>query len=230
MTWAHIENRHDVELWFAGACALLLLGACAAPGPVEPPSDRFGLSAQPQVHVVHHPPRRVFWLEGSGFAIAEAFQSMSIQKNLDLQDPVIHVKDRVIATLQRDIGLRNLRAVPDVSSDGTIDIIKERYPTGAVIELRTYSWGMENYRVKYAASAYLTTLSDSKRLWSTTCEWVILDKDKPSPDNMVDERELKQTLYGNNGAVLKAKLREAAEMCADQIAARLMSPGEHRRR
>jgi hypothetical protein len=167
-------------------------------------------------------------LEG-GFMIAEAFQSLAIRKNLDLQDPVIHVNDRLIATLQRDLGLKNLRAVPDVSSDGTIDALKEKYPSGAVIELRTYSWGMENYRVKYAASAYLTNLADSKRLWSTTCEWVILDKKTPSPEDAISENALKKTLYGNNGAVLKAKMREAAEICADQIAARLMSPGVHRR-
>ncbi|HEU0290927.1 MAG TPA: hypothetical protein VFR39_09275 [Burkholderiales bacterium] len=141
-----------------------------------------------------------------------------------------HVKDRLIATLQRDIGLKNLRAVPDVSSDGTIDTIKERYPSGAVIELRTYGWGMEHHRVKYAASAYLTNLADSKLLWSTTCEWVILDKDKPSPDNAADADALRQAFYANNGALLKAKLREAAEVCADQIVLRLMSPGDHKRR
>ena len=162
--------------------------------------------------------------------MADVFRSLAIQKNLDLQDPVIHVKDRLIATLQRDIGLKNLRAVPDVTSDGTIDTFKERYPSGAVLELRTYGWGMEYDRAKYAASAYLTNLADSKLLWSTTCEWVILDEAKPGPDNAMDGGELRQALYANNGALLKAKLREAAEICADQIVARLMSPGAHKRR
>jgi hypothetical protein len=213
----------------------LLLSACAGRRHADTdidliPTDRYGLAQQPQVHIVHHSAKKGFLIESRGYRAAttlltplailvQGADSNSVREKFALEDPVIHGKDLMKVALERELGLTNVRIVPDVSSDGTIDILKKRYTAGVVLELRTGHWGMDNRRVKYNASAKLTNLADSQVLWSTTCQWAILDQKGTAPEE--------EALFANDGALLKANLLKAAEICVNQITLRLLTGGRH---
>ncbi|MDQ5849626.1 MAG: hypothetical protein M3544_11770, partial [Pseudomonadota bacterium] len=83
------------------------------------------------------------------------------------------------------------------------------FGSGAVLEVRTRNWGLDNYRVKYSAVARLTRLPDAEVLWEAACEDFVVDKGKPAP--------AMDALKANEGELLKAKLREGADGCAEQL-------------
>lgn len=86
---------------------------------------------------------------------------------------------------------------------------KETFRTGAVLDVRTMKWGIDNNRAKYSARARLVRLADSTILWEATCNEFVADKAKPGPTM--------EALTANDGELLKTKLGEAADLCADQL-------------
>jgi hypothetical protein len=119
----------------------------------------------------------------------------------------------------------------------------EKYPTGAVIEVVTEHWGLDDYRIKYYASIRVVDLGAPKVLVAMHCPWVILDPidahklffeagaggvDAYGQTRAYVERAEGQ-LYGNEGALLKATLRQAAEDCAGKIIPRLLGTSRARR-
>jgi hypothetical protein len=119
----------------------------------------------------------------------------------------------------------------------------EKYPTGAVIEVVTEHWGLEDYRIKYYASMRVVDLRAPKVLLAMHCTWVILDPidaqklffeagaggvDAYGQARAYAERAEGQ-LYGSDGALLKATLRQAAEDCAGKIIPRLLGTSRVRR-
>jgi hypothetical protein len=121
------------------------------------------------------------------------------------------------------------------SMSGTFN---EKYKSGAVIEVVTDHWGLDDYRVKYTGTVRLVTLADSKTLMAARCRWIVLDP--------VDHHKLffeagahgvnayvqtrlymeraEGLLYANDGALLKATLRNAAEQCLESIIPRFFGP------
>jgi hypothetical protein len=111
--------------------------------------------------------------------------------------------------------------------------LKETFPTGVVLEVQTRRWMLESTpRVVYSARARLLRLADSAVIWQGTCEHVaevhvsdVPDFDErrkphptiaqPRPDQLMMEE-----LEANDGKLLKAKLREAADGCADKLLGR----------
>jgi hypothetical protein len=123
-------------------------------------------------------------------------------------------------------------AVPAVT--GTF---KEKYPTGAVIEVVTQQWGMADYRIHYFASLRLVDLSASKTLFFTRCPLTWEDPinaqklyfdagagigiDAYKQLSIYTERA-ESLLYADNAALLKTTLRKAAERCAARIVPRFL--------
>ena len=111
----------------------------------------------------------------------------------------------------------------------------EQYSSGVVLEVVTDHWGMDDYRIKYTASLRLVDLQGTKVMAAARCRWVILDPidskklffeagaggaDAYGQMRAYAERA-ERLLYAENGALLKATLRQAAEQCADEIIVRL---------
>ena len=200
--------------------ALIFLPACAGQQTKLAPGDLRSLSSHSQIHAVHHLPARIFWVEGSEYTaagtlisplvvIVQMQESKKLQDKLRLADPAPHVKVRLVALLQRDVGLTNIRTVSGVPKDDNIELLKETFQTGAVLDVRTMKWGIDNNRAKYSARARLVRLADSTILWEATCNEFVADKAKPSPTT--------EALTANDGELLKTKLGEAADLCADQL-------------
>jgi hypothetical protein len=207
------------------------------------------------------------------------FESARLQQRLDLEDPVVHLKDRLTASLRGKLALTNTRIEPEalnipiiarqaaepsedeVQSQApespaqtpreqtakdivarTVETFKGTHPSGAVIEIVTLHWGMADYRMKYAARVRLFDLAQSKVLLETRCAWIMFDqvdkKEMPPPTgydrfgnynpNVRDEYAdaMEARLYADNGALLKASLRKAAELCADRVVGRFLSAAQ----
>lgn len=198
---------------------LLLLTACAGQQARLTTENRRSLSTEPQLHAVHHKSMGSFSYESTGYSLAGALitplvafaqvaEGAGMQSDLQLEDPVLRVKDRLISALQTQFNLANVVAVSDPPKSDGIETLTQAFRTGVVLDVRTMKWGVDNARAKYSARARLIRLSNSATLWQATCEYVA-DKAQPSPK--MDE------LKANNGILLKAKILDAADGCADQL-------------
>jgi len=122
------------------------------------------------------------------------------------------------------------------SINGTFN---EKYKTGVVIEVTTDHWGLDDYRVKYTGSVRVVSLVDSKALMAARCRWIVLDPldhqklffdagahgvDAYEQTRLYMERA-EGRFYANDGALLKATLRDAAEECLESIIPRFFGPG-----
>jgi hypothetical protein len=199
---------------------LTLLTACSGQQTKLTSDDLRSLPAQPQIHAVHHLPERIFWIDSKEYAAAGAIfsplvvisqmqESRTLQGDLRLADPAPRVKDHLTARFQQHFGLKNVLAVPDSPKNDTVETLKEVFRTGAVLDVRTKTWGIDNNRAKYSARVRLVRLADSTVLWEATCDAFVVDKDKPSPT--------REALTANHGELLKSKLLEAADGCAGQL-------------
>jgi hypothetical protein len=205
----------------AASVALLLLSACAGQQTRLSTENRRALAADTQIHAVHHKSMRSFSYESTGYALAGAFltplvafaqvtEGAGMQDSLQLEDPVVRVKDRLVGVLQTQFNAANVVAVADPPKGDAIEKLVQTYRTGVVLDVRTMKWGVDNARAKYSARARLIRLSDATILWNATCEFVA-DKAKPSPKM--------EELKANDGILLKAKILDAADGCADQLVA-----------
>lgn len=204
-----------------GIATLLLLTACAGQQTRLTADNRRALSTEPQIHAVHYVWTPNFMIESTGYSVAAGLftplvvfvawgEGMGLQRDYRLEDPVARVKDRLAIKLQTDFNLTNVRVVSDPPKNDGVATLKQIFQTGIVLDVRTAKWGLDNARVKYAARARLIRLSDAAILWKATCEFTA-DKAQPSPK--MDE------LKANDGILLKAKILDAADGCADQLVA-----------
>jgi len=192
----------------------LLLTGCAGQQTKLTKEHQLALAAQPQVHAVHHPPSRVFSIDSTARTLLLpapliVLEGMAMQRDLKLEDPVARVKDRLVNALQTDLGLTNVRAVSESPKDQSAETLKATFGFGAVLEVRTRNWGLDNSRVKYSALARLTRLPDADVIWEATCKDFVVDKGKPA-SAMAD-------LTAKEGELLKAKLQQAADGCAEEL-------------
>jgi hypothetical protein len=209
------------------AAALAMLAGCAGQHTKMSEDDRKMLTEQP-VHAVHFKAKGGFLVESTGYtvagvlftplvAIGQAAEGMSIMGELGLEDPVIRVKERVLGALEQQYRMPNLIRVAQ-----PLDQLTYNYNalSGVVFEVRTTAWGIDNNRAKYAAGIRVIRVVDRVTLWDAVCDSVIADKSKPSPTG--------EMLRADKGALLKSKLNQAAEACADQLAGWAVERAERR--
>lgn len=197
--------------------SISVLAGCAGQHVQLGAADREALASQP-VHAVHYPAARIFFVESSGYTtaavlfsplivLAQAAESRSLMSELEPEDPVGRVKERLSAALESYAKVNRVASPPERRDPETL---RKVLGDGLVLEVRTEKWGIDNNRAKYAASAHLLRLSDGATLWQAVCSDSIADKEKPGPT--LDE------LKANRGELLKGKLGQAADACAEQLA------------
>lgn len=203
------------------ASTFTFLAACAGQPMKLTQDDLRSFSAQPQIYAVHHSPARIFWIESTGYSASGAFfpslfvvgaqmqESVTLQKELGLADPAPRVKDRLVNRFQQHYGLKSIRVVSEPPKSDAVETLKELFQTGAVLDIRTTAWGIDNNRAKYSARIRLVQLSDSAVIWEAHCHPFIVDKSGPSPT--------RESLVANQGELLKAKLDAAADGCVEQL-------------
>jgi hypothetical protein len=210
------------------ALAAALLAGCAGQN-VRFSEDNRKLLTTQQVHAVHLQPLG-FVVESTGrtvaavfftplVAIAYAAEGGELHSTLGLEDPAPRVKERLLGALEKEYRIPNLtRVAQPAARFGAEPIYAEL--GGVIVEVRTTHWGIDNNRAKYAAGVRVLRLPDGETIWDATCDQVIAGKDKPSPT--LDE------LRADSGALLKASLRDAADICADQLSEWALERAEKR--
>ncbi len=204
----------------AAAASIALLAGCAGQQTHLAREDLASLSSQREIHAVHHRPIGPV-IQSSGYTAATmlvgpfisagaAFAEASeLQSKLGLEDPLVQVKHRLAAALQTELKLANVRMVEEPILAEDVELLKEKFRSGVVLDVATAQWGIDNNRVKYMGRARLVRLADRQVIWDGTCK-IVIGEDKPSPT--------REALVANDGALLKANLREAGDACADQLA------------
>lgn len=195
----------------------LLLAACAGPGTTLSRDDRAAIAGQP-VHAVHHRALRVFTVESTARTLflpvpLGVLEGMQLQKDHGLQDPAAQVKEKLVAVLQKDFGLAGVRSVPEAPESDDAETLRRIYQDGVVLDVRTWNWGLDNYRATYQARARLVRLADGTVLWQETCKTSVAGRGASAPTM--------DALLANQAALLKARLREAADGCAEELAGAL---------
>ncbi len=206
----------STKLWLPIAAVLLLAG-CAGQRIKLNAEDQRALASQPNVYAVHHHPGVTFVVESTavmlfaplaaGIMVAEG---MAMQRDLKLADLAPRVKERLVRTLESELKLANVRVVPDIPQNTSVETLKKLFEGGLVLVVQTRNWGIDNYRAEYSARVRLVRLSDATVLWEAACNDAVPDKGKPAPP--------REELVANGGELLKAKLALAADQCASELA------------
>jgi len=210
------------------ALAVALLAGCAGQNVRFSEDNRKLLTTQP-VHAVHLQPLG-FVVESTGrtvaavflgplLAVAYAAEGGELHSGLGLEDPALRVKERLLSALEKEYRIPHLTRVAQPGARfGAEPVYAEL--SGVIFEVRTTHWGIDNNRAKYSAGVRVLRLPDGETIWDAACEQVIAGKDKPSPT--IDE------LRADNGALLKANLNDAADLCADQLSQWALERAEKR--
>jgi hypothetical protein len=199
----------------------VLVAGCAGQQTTLAPESLRALASQP-VYAVHYEPHEGFMIESSGYTtaavlfsplvvIAAAAEGRELRSQLALEDPAARAKERLLKTLQSGLRLDTVRSIAQWQKSDPTESLKKAHGTGVMLDVRTTKWGIDNNRAKYQARARLVRLSDAEVLWEATCNETVADRGRPSPT--------REAISADNGALLKAKLGEAADACADQLAA-----------
>lgn len=213
---------------------------CASAPPIIPevpehaitPQDRELLKAPTAIQLVHIPgPPFEFKMNAKGLLFliggiytlptamtADKREAEKAQKEFQLEDPVLQLKQRFFANLTSHIRPLNASILADpITSTMTGDLNKV-VQTGFAFVFQTTVWqvsrdssiGWRHYRTIVGATAQLIEPEKDKILWQSNCRFV--SKDATS---IVE-------LRADNGALLKLKLKEAAESCADELWAKFL--------
>ena len=196
--------------------AVLVLVGCAGQRIKINAEDQRTLASQPNVYAVHHHPGVTFLAESTAVALFAPFAAgvmvadgMNMQRELKLADLAPRVKDRLVQSLASDLKLANVRIVSDIPENTSVETLKKLFDAGVVLDVQTRKWGIDNNRAKYSALVRLVRLSDAAVLWEAACNEAVADKNKSAP--------AREALVANSGELLKAKLVEAADQCANEL-------------
>ena len=219
------------------------------PDPVPPilgPGERAAAVLESDVAVVYYPTppfREVHPASGTGWPMSplgSLFQSAMhratsarlsaelgerIRVRYRLGDPMGRVRQAVLERLAIQLGTPSLRSTPErfLSTDQVADL-KATFVSGIVLDFGTVGWGLvalpkampftaEHYEVAYLVRMRLVRLGDSRILWQATCG---------SVRRSVQENWTMEQLTADDGALLKAKLNQAADECAAELLAQFI--------
>lgn len=205
----------------------LLLSGCASTLIQMDKEERSRLNNQSDIQAVHYPssfsvrtPGKA--IAGGGGALGAIFSlglyesaGDKMAKEYALEDPALRVQSRFLSSLEKDLGIKNIRIVQESPSKDSIDDLKRTAGKGMVLDFKTTQWMLfyyptdwSHYRIAYSARGRLVRLEEPKIIWQGTCEFIGQDpKTSPTMDELV----------ANNGALLKQKINEAADACAEQF-------------
>jgi hypothetical protein len=233
-----VKTQLHGMLIFLSTIAVFSYGCAPA---ILPHEELDRARGQHRIHAVHYPPRlafSVFTKEGSkGESIGKYFGPVgliagamsdlraaqtigeSLLREYGIEDPVLLVKVKVTDALARQANFNNIRPVSvAIPNENPVDL-KQTLDSGMVIDFKTITWMMQytaqdpsQYTIAYRAHSRLVRLDDGKVLWEGECS--------NRPQGLKTASTLEE-LTANQGSLLKARLQEEADFCADNLFARL---------
>jgi hypothetical protein len=233
-----IEAQEDMTRstsLLAMALVIMIFTGCSSSTVSLKPEDVAHLKAVPEIPAVHGQPAklRVMTLGRTlgpglfgivGGVVAEGLarsDGKSIVDTYGLEDPAGRVKDRLITALAERLTLDNVRAVAAPVEDIDAKTLRATYQDAVVLAVQTDQWTLgyldlaSHYAVMYGATARLVRTSDGTVPSNATCR---LDG-KQFPQLTMNE------LKANNGAQLKRRLENTADLCVERLIAELAGQG-----
>lgn len=210
--------------------ALFLFLAGCAPALIRPDKEELRrLGEQAGLQVVRFPPSSFSVrtpgkaMVGGGGGALGAVLSLGLYesagdkmaKEYALEDPAVRLQSRFLTSLEKATGSKESTIVQKPPSGESLEELKRTFGTGMVLDFKTTQWLLfyyptdwSHYRIAYSARGRLVRLDEPKIIWQGTCE-IIGQDPKTSPTL--------EELVANNGALLKQKINEAADACAEQL-------------
>jgi len=141
-----------------------------------------------------------------------------------LEDPLRRVRVTFLESLSRRSGMGHIRRAPErfLSTDDLTDL-QATFVSGVVIDFWTSGWGVvgvtrttpfaaERYQPTYLVRVRLVQLGQPRVLWQDTCRSV--GRDMGAMWTM-------EELLANSAEVLRTKLAEAADTCAEELGSKV---------
>jgi len=130
-----------------------------------------------------------------------------------LEDPVLRVKSRLLSLMGNTLPSVSLRPIQEPLIDDALTAAKARGDVGIILEVSTRSWSVGNpfkslSTYQYWGQARLVDATEAKIIWQGICKF----QDDESKENYTQDQ-----LKADNAAILKAKIAEVADSCADQL-------------
>ena len=212
--------------------ATLLLPACASKNIYLNDTERANLRKQAAIHVVHYatalpevrPPtvKRHY----AKVKLHDTPSGAEIQGNLGNFNPTLEVTQRFVRILSKSAGLGNLRTernsapLPVLKDPGQF---KEKYKTGAVLEVWIQRWGFhytpidwKTYTLTLNAHARLSRVDNGQLLWTIgECSY-------GGSGNTYDDRIVLGDLKTSESKKVQAKIKQTVGRIAEECARQLM--------
>jgi len=144
-----------------------------------------------------------------------------------LNDPTLRITERVLSGLEsgsRAVTVR--RAEPAVRAGTDLEALRKDVGPAVVLDFETLSWGIHvhpddgnAYVVDLSARSRVLRLADASVLWTGVCHAPWGDGRRPTPT-------LGQ-LTAEGGALLRRRLDEAEDACADNLLAALLGQAQN---
>lgn len=171
--------------------------------------------------VYHNPPAFAVMTTGKamfgaigGAAMVSAGNKM--RQKYGLIDPTIKVKENFKTKFENRLSLKSLRVENEPLSKDSIEDLRKKFRSGLVLDFKTHVWSFgyyaadwKHYRLSYSVRARLIELRNSKLVWQGICN---VFENEPK-----GERPTLKELKADEGALIKAKLADAAQYCTEDL-------------
>jgi len=211
-----------------------LLSACA-PSPIKfAPEQRNQIKNHPRLTVAYLAPPRfhvntkgkavggfmggfLFGLLFLPAAVAMDSSDGDLQSAYHLDDPTNEIEAQLVTILTQQLQLTDIRPAQPVDFWDSPAGLRQRFEKGISLEVQTISWGLDytswsRLHFKLVARVRLVSLDDETVLWLDSCR---VNQENDDRDSTLEEYK------ANNGALIKAKLREATHACIAQLSDKL---------
>jgi hypothetical protein len=220
---------HIIPRILAIMSVLALLGGCATAQKSMLPQDAASITGT-KLTAVHYEPdlflpmtntKGAFALVGWGAAVSEG--KRLIQEH-QIADPAVGIKTSLVDRVAVSYGMTDVVVKPEplpYESDPA-QVAALVGGEGVILDVRTWGWGTmyymfsTQYQVIYRAQARLIDARNGRLISADLCTF-----DEPKTPESPGYNDLMK----NGAALLKQKLKVAAQTCTEQFARKLGTPG-----
>jgi len=140
-------------------------------------------------------------------------------RKYELQDPTLRVRDSLISALAAELNVKSFEVAPEPLENDNLDTISARFPKRLVLDFKTALWTLmtseplsDKRRLFYEVRARLLRTEDGTLVSRAHCMY----RARPMPEGWDD-------LTANGGALLKARLEQAADACAARLRSQMLT-------
>jgi hypothetical protein len=154
-------------------------------------------------------------------AIAMIHAGTEILHNDQVRDPVTSIEQDLQADLVRDNGMTAVDTTVSTSTTDISKLVSQYQNADLLLDVYTTYWGFlyfptnwTHYKVLYTARMRLIDTKTAKVLATGFCS--------RKPESSASEAPTYAELLGEHGALLKKKLAQAAQTCAEQFGQKVL--------